>query len=615
LELKAPSAKLQVKTSWEKILIIISAFVFLLIMHVFVPNIGGVLAKQVDYVIWFLCGLITLVSTLKVLNSRRFFESPLNLYVFLFVGLWFISIIFNPIKNMANFFYYSFWLIGSIVFWIGLLQFELTKRQRHTLLFCLYASSVIEAMIGISQFYGLYRYIPITPSPEEGLVGGIFQQKNVFSSWLATGLVVSLYLVSTARFRSLGKIMRITFFVTLFLVALALVLGSSRAGFIGVAVAGLLLIFSRKRQCASSKMLLGSWVLVFSLGIFLGFTLVSFLAEMDVKALAKTRAQWFADYTQESPKGRLLMYATVYEMFKDKPIWGHGFSNFGSVYMYYEGEVKKTNPFFKGFKIGYTHHPHSEVLLIVAESGVLGIIGLLILCYGVFRVLRKLGFQRSGTYLALLFPILFHSLVEFPLRISTAHWFTFILLFSFSTSHFTKVTQLNLSKGWVAVLGSLACSVFLVFSIFLGKTFVDYNRYVIWYIEYNEYKKADFINLEPATQNIYLKNFARPMYMFAKAEQAILDVEKHKEFLLEFLKWSEGEKARLPTPQIFLYDALALLSMGVHYKEHVYFDEAMKSVEQGLFIYPGNEDLIELGKRIVAEAVKALNLIPKQQAS
>jgi hypothetical protein len=57
---------------------------------------------------------------------------------------------------------------------------------------------------------------------------------------------------------------------------------------------------------------------------------------------------------------------------------------------------------------------------------------------------------------------------------------------------------------------------------------------------------------------------------------------------------------------VFYHDARVLLSMGIHYKQHVYFDEAMKTVEQGLLLYPNNEDLKKLRPKIVAEAFKVV---------
>jgi hypothetical protein len=94
--------------------------------------------------------------------------------------------------------------------------------------------------------------------------------------------------------------------------------------------------------------------------------------------------------------------------------------------------------------------------------------------------------------------------------------------------------------------------------------------------------------------------------MFARAEDAVKDIEGNKGFLDDFLKWSNSEKQRLPVMPVFYHDARVLLSMGIHYKQHVYFDEAMKTVEEGLLLYPNNEDLKKLRPKIVAEAFKVI---------
>jgi len=600
-----PPFKMSLKLSLEKILILILSFIFLFLMHLFLPNIGGVIARQNEQIIWLFSGTIIFIGALRVLFQKTLIESQLQIYILLFVSLWLLSILFNPLKNMDNFFINLSWLLGGLLLWITFFQFELTEKQKLTILFLIFISCVIESLIGIIQFFGLYKYISVTPSPEVGMVGGVFQQKNTFASYIATGLIISLFFIQTDLLKSFLKIKKVLFFLGVFLLSLSLIIAESRVGLLGVTFGLILMFIAKRKNFLEIKKKALIWLMVFLTGISSGFFLLSIRDQLGIEKLMAKKIKWFSDPEQVSYKERILMQKTAFEMFKEKPFAGHGFSNFGSLYVYYQAKVKNSNPdSYKGTGLLYTHHPHNEISLIIAESGILGILALLILIYGFLKFFIKIGSEHAGTYVSLLSPFLIHSLFEYPLRLSVAHWFTFIFLIYLATSNLVKKTDLKISSKLTSILTTVVCALFILFSVFVIKTFIAYNQLVIWYIEYTEGKKADLINLEPATKNFYLKNWAKPMYMFAKAEEAVKDIEKNKEFLFDFLKWSEAEKKRLPIPQVFQYDAFVLLNLGMYFQKWDYFDEAMKTVEEGLFIYPENKELKELRKTIFREAFK-----------
>ncbi|MDW7972120.1 MAG: Wzy polymerase domain-containing protein, partial [Thermodesulfovibrio sp.] len=488
------------------------------------------------------------------------------------------------------------------------------KCLRLFILFLIFISAVIESFIGIIQFFGLYRYIPVTPSPEAGLVGGVFQQKNLFASWIATGLVISLYLLPTAWIRSFSSIKKILFFAGIFLLSLNIITAQSRTGLLGLAVAMVLIFLAKWNNYKAIKKSVFVWSMVFIAGVSAGFLLLSFKDQLGIEKLALKKIKWFSDPEQISYRERILMYETSLEMFKEKPLTGHGFSNFGSLYMYYQAKVKKSNPdYYKGSGNQYTHHPHNEISLIVAESGILGILGILCLFYGFLRFAKKIGYQRTFVYTALLTPFLVHMMLEYPLHLSVAHWFGFILIFSIATSHFTKKTILEVPQKLKTLSISLFSLLFVFFVVFIAKTFIAYNQLVIWYIEYSEGKEARIENLIPAKENLYLRNWAKPMYMFYSAEIALKDIEKNQEFLNFFLNWVEAEKRRIPIPQVFQYDAYVLFSLGRHFKQFEYLNEAVRSSEEGVALYPENKELRSLMKTILVEAFREIFKDMKKQ--
>lgn len=601
---KAVRGEIQAPLDLKRFLFLILSAIFLFIMHIFIPNIGGMIAHPREYIIWISIGTIIFLGILNVVIKRQLTESPLRMYLLVFILLLLLSTIFNPIKNMDLFIMNSAKLASGFLLWFALLQFNLTDREKLSILLLIFISAVIESVIGIMQFFGLYRYIPITPSPEVGMVGGAFQQKNLFASWIATGLIISLYIITTDRFESYKKI---PFLASTAILSLSLTIAYSRTGLLGVGFGmAVILTMVWKRYLAVKRALI-VWLLAFFIGIAGGLYLLSIKDNLGIKKLITRQIEWFSNTQQPSYTHRIVMARASLSMFKEKPLFGHGFSNFGSLYMYYQGRLIKSEPEYKEV-IGdnYTSHPHNEILLIISETGIAGAVGVLILIYGFLKVVMSLKKEQSGLYIALLIPIVIHSLLEYPLHLSTAHYLLFVILIYMASSHSINVVQLRPSPFMAKSTLIISSSIYIVFLTYTIMTSSAYNGLVRWYIDYTETGKAEDRDILPSTKNLYLKNWAMPMYMFAKAEEAVKDVEKNKDFLDDFLEWSNTEKRRLPALQVFYYDANVLIAMGIHHKELAYLDEAMKTVEEGLLLYPNNKDLKKLKSRIVSEAFKAI---------
>lgn len=377
------------------------------------------------------------------------------------------------------------------------------------------------------------------------------------------------------------------------------------------------MLFAIKKDYAKLRRALSVWILILLLGLLTGLTLLSVKDRLGIEKLMVKKIRWLTDPGQSSFQHRFLMLEACLEMFKDKPFTGHGFSNFPSLYMYYEGRVKMEKPNeYKGVGgVTFTHHPHNEIALIVAESGILGIIGILVFLYGIIKYCRKIGFRRACAYGSLLTPIFVHMMFEFPLHLSTPHYLVFILISALATSHFLKKTELHLSNPVRFGIVAFFVAGFVVFSIFALKTFVAYNRLVIWQIEYTEGREARIENLISGAENFYLRTWVMPIYMFYKAELALRDVEKNRAFLMEFVEWAEREKRRLPTMYVFYYDALVLYTLGKQFQEVGFLDEAVRSVDAGTRLYPENEELKKLRRTILVDTLRTIfkNLGIKKQ--
>jgi len=592
----------------EKILLIIIACVLLIIIHVPHQNIGETIAKQNEQVTWIFLGTIVFIGTLKALIQRKFIEYSLKPYILAFVSLRLISVLFNPIKNMDSFSINCAHLLGGVLLWMALLQFELSQKKRLAIFLLIFVSCVIDSIIRAIQFFGLYRYIPLTPLLEAGTFGGIFQQEGSFASWIATGIIISLYLISTGWIKNFSKVKKSLLFSGVFLLSMSLITAESNIGIISLTIGMVLILTSRCRHYLVARKTTLIWFAIFITGASAGFFLLSIKDRLEIKKPTVRKLQWFPTPEDVSYKERILMYETAFEMFREKPITGQGFSNFGSLYMYYQAKVKKSNPdYYRGIGNTYIYNPIScgAFPIIIAENGIMGTMGLLVVLYGILKFYRRIG-KRFYVYIALLTPFLIHIMFDCPLKLSVAHWFSFILIGAISTSHFLKKTGFGVSKRLTIGLIVTASCFYILFVAFVAKTLIAYNQLIKFNIKYAEGENVNFDSIILSTENLYLRNWAKPIYMFAKAEKAIKDIEHNKDFLFEFLEWSQTEKQRNPRHQVFLHDALVLLNLGIHFERLEYFDEAMKTVEQGLFLYSESKELQELRNKIVGEALKMI---------
>ena len=575
---------------YERLLLGLLALIYLLLSHLFIPNLGGVMLHPREYFIWIVINSIVFLAVLKVVSTKTLYLPPVRLSFLLFILLSLSSILFNPLLNKSSFLIQSVHLFAIYFVWLALSQFRLSKRLRDDILLLVFLSATIEAVIGVFQFFEFFKFLPITPVKDTSFVWGAFQQKNLFGSFVAVGLVVSLYGASIVRLK-LRKLFIPAFYLFVFILSMSLVLSNSRTAWVGFLGGSILMLTLRSRSFLSAKGHLLSWLLVVLAGISLG-TILYGGSEEYKKALLER---------ESSNAQRILMLKTSWEMFKEKPLTGHGFGNFESLYMYYQARVADREPEFKKFIGGFVSHPHNEIAYISVQSGLLGLLGLALVTISFLRVLLKLGAGKAGLYLGVMFPLLFHSLVEYPLELSVVHYFTFILFLSMATGHLSSRKVLGLR--YIKFITAASALGFTFLTLWFLITFKDYMRMVLYKIEEDKGRVRPEL-LAEAKDNLYLSNWALPMYMLAKARKAL--EENDLKFLKGFVLWSEREKLRRPVKEIFAMQALALVRLGRENKNLALLDESMKVVEEGMRVYPNWGEL----KRIQALVLKeALHLV------
>lgn len=394
-----------------RIFLIFLALYSLLGMHFFMHNQGGSgLYLPFNMVGWaFVSVLISIgiwhLTTIKQLTFSR-------------TQLWFLAgfaILLLPFLNPQ-----AEWnaqaqprflaIAAGLLLLFALSQFQFTEKQRHSLLYLLLGAVAIEAVYGLVQFFILKDGNWLGYNVKINRPYGIFQKDSVFSSFLAAGLAMTFYLqrwdskVLTSRWRQ-GLLSLILVATPLLLIQI-----QSRAGIYGailVALCMLPVLWSYNRRIF--------WWSVALMAISLSVGLWVYTS-----ARAPDSYELTSGY-------RKLYWSHLLSMLPQSPWLGHGYGSFEYTFLHDFYAPEHITPGMRLMEENLDH-PHNEVLFWLHEGGIVAVIGLMFFATGYIRSLLKCaGWAKRLSLLALVLPLLFHSMVEYPFYHSVAHFFLFIV--------------------------------------------------------------------------------------------------------------------------------------------------------------------------------------------
>lgn len=304
-------------------------------------------------------------------------------------------------------------LWGGVAFYFILLQIRFDRQFITTLLIILAAATVIESVVTLVCIWWP-QFLPETLQQfareytPQGF--GVFEQRNVNASFLATGYTGMLALLVFYR----GSIIRLCLTgAGVVFVSATLVLVESRIGWIGWAtgtVAMSLMAHSRIGKDNSTELQCRMlWVLPW-VGIGLG---IVFLKQSVGSVL---------DAHDGSNHQRLLTLIYTLKMIALHPIKGWGLGM-------YMGEFQR---FMASLPVNPSKeimgHPHNEVLYLWFEGGITALLGGLCCAAGWLRLMHKRYSLWQWVALLMTLPVLLHTQVEYPLYFSVPHFFILLLL-------------------------------------------------------------------------------------------------------------------------------------------------------------------------------------------
>jgi O-antigen polymerase len=511
-----------------------AAFVtFTVLLHVTFPNLGGTgLRMPHNAAVWMGFGVMMAIAMWPASRGvirYSAFHKGLGL---LLLALWLpflwswneASLIALPRMLTVT--------AGAILL-LGIAQLQLTRRDWWWIGMAIFSGVLLETAFGYVQHFVLQPGNWLGYSVESGRPYGVFQQVNVMASFLATGLVISAWLLAEAR----NDIERgVTLLAPLFIPFLLLTI-ASRSGFIGTLVAVPLVMGYLWHQDRARFRQWGGALLA---GIVIAAVLFLLTTEGG-GAVARKLEQGGGE--------RIPVYLHSLRMILEEPLTGWGYGRFQHDFLHsfadWRAALPQNQPEIVDPIITQTYaHPHNELLYWGIEGGLLPLLALI--GFGGWVLWQLVTKGPAGEKLllaALLLPLIIHSMLELPFYHSQAHWLVFVLMLGMVASRCwqERETQNRYTFG-VRVGGVLVPAVLVVFmathlqALYMTNLFFQTRGAEVSALSriknpFGIYSTLDFLVANQAlgeAENLILPSIAKG-----------------------YLEWADDFKVRHPSPELY----------------------------------------------------------------
>ncbi|WP_371373533.1 Wzy polymerase domain-containing protein [Thalassotalea aquiviva] len=523
----------------HRFLLILAVMFFFIGAHVVLPSpgSGGGLYRTSNIATWmFMCVFIS-ITMANIIENRRFvFNQTLALVG---IGCLFLVIpIFYPHADVKGSILGVFGLIIGYLFLVALYQYKFREKLKDTLLLLIVLACAVEASIGLIQHYILTPFeidwlyfrpefsAPYMERHQGERSYGAFLHPNVMASFMATGVILSLYVLFKLKDLPIAKksYIKMGLYYTAASCLHVLILMQSKAGYLGVLL-GLIfllpLLLKNRHMYKQPALLL----------------LLSLTAAIVTLNLSENQ-RGEKIYTDKGVRSTIF-YVTA-KMILDDPIKGVGFGHFEKSYILkHYSELEAEN--IDSLPVANLSHPHNETLLWLVEGGISSALGLLcILIAGGLLIFKNDSLRWAK--LSLLMPILLHSQVELPFVKSSLHFLVVLsLVFYLDNGKALKeytIRHVNLLQP-------------VLFSFFLT-SFAYLLSAIHTQLMVNNYKAE----LDPSYLDKVIN--PHPWYLYIETERARIDLytavnNKDEVKLRNFINWAYKHLETEPRERMYVY--------------------------------------------------------------
>jgi len=476
---------------------------------------------------WVIClGLICSIANKNLLLPRTW---PLLCF---FPASIIVTSLITGTELPVSWFFRELYILAGLAFIFSLFQLNLKEKDADKVLVIIGVATALHALLGCLQTFIPVKDLPIwTPPHNNWSPKSIFQQINVQTSFIATGSILIVYLISKPLFNKKSIIISGFWTLAFGLCMYVISASGSRVGLLSIVLGLPLLIFCRKHQLKNNKNLLLAFLIFGSFCFYQG-------ADGLQRTLDKTSKLTTESYTN----ARTTIYTIGGEIITKKPWFGHGIGGF----------QKSWNEQSSNFYLRHPEatiprnlaHPHNELLLWAIEGGIATLASLLITLGGIGLAIFKCGLQRGGAYAAMLIPITLHTQVELPFYISSFHWFLWLFLAYLPLRHHLKSYQVRLSTAATKLSYGVILSTGLSATLFMYHT-SNANAHMVSVMLHEEPLEM----LKPGLSNLYLKREAENILRITKL---FLDIKSNNTAgIKRFEEWAEKYIQTRPEPRMY----------------------------------------------------------------
>ncbi len=543
-----------------KSFIVSLGFLFVLTMHYFQHNPGGSgLELSFNTASWVPFSIAISLGLLEICRQKVWRYSRLAIVLFACCLLLTLPV-FYPNADAPAVANRLIALWAGFLFFIGLQQFTFTPKQRQRMLWLILIGVFIQTAFGWYQFMWMeadnaFGYNTLNNRPY-----GIFQQPNVMASFLATGLVLSAYLLARIpMYRGKWSWLQLLLLLTPVITIPIIMALSSRTGWIGAIVGVGLMIPYLRRFAAKAQ--LRMWLLMIVMGLSVSWSINSTTGWGP-----KTER-----ITLES--ARSIHIPQAYKMFRTEPLMGYGYGKFEPAYITQTAKWHQADP-NQPYGVPSLDHPHNELVYWASEGGIIPLIALLL---AAAAVLFKISKAREGTQLALVglfFPIVLHTQLEYPFYHSLAHWVIFIILIYWVDNLTAKYNKHEMQ--YVMTIKSLALIMPIVVSGFMLTTL--YSGWLLTKFETTRPVNIDYlmqVNNPWAWQNRFDWDLHLTQLQLGTASNNPALIE-------EYIQWATKKAVNWPRPALYhnLISAYQLLGKP---------ERASQIKQEAEYLFPGSD--------------------------
>ncbi len=600
----------------NKLFLILMALIAFLSLY-FTPNTGyDPLLKEYNIWLWGVVAVVIISAAVKsVINRNLVLPKYYIWFLLLPLGLAAGTIV-NGVPYPKDLLFRIGYVLSGVLFFISIYQFDLGRRTKENAVYIFVFATLLFSVVSVLQAIPgqiLLGWIPHMTTPR---IIGVFQQANVNVSAVLTGVLLSLFIMTTPGFSKRNAALKLICVLTIMLGMAVVVSSGSRIGLLAAVLALPVLFLSRAKVLYRNKTTAAGAILALVVGVGVGMQDLTVLTKdmkltekgsevpeaMQLAALpdrigmyasggggatAFDRTLWkIQRLFQGEGDVRPHVYSVAFDVMSDKPFYGHGIGKFQSVFHERAAEymaARDGKPLIGPKRYG---HPHNELLLWGVEGGAIALLAMLGVAVVIMTALFNLGWQRGGAMFALLVPIAMHTQVELPFYSSVYHWLLFIFIV-YLTLSYKRPCAVRCEKTAVVMPVAFGMGVWSVLLIYFCITTIPVSRDINHFFMY---KQLDMKKLEAAGDNLYFGEFATMLRLKVLLNQDLRNRTNH--WTKEFIEWSEMYVKKEPETSTIHAIALAYRNLGLN-------RNALETLNRGLYLYPGNKKLSQLYHQIL----------------